>query len=209
MPEPDIEARRREARRREIAERMLPTVEELIEAEQGFSNVTVAQILGRSGLSRTTFYRHFTDKTDVLLALGEPVLRVLVDTAVRAWEPVGTMTQERLEEEMRRAAEAYLPHVLVLKAMTEASAYDERVRGLYDQGFADVRRAIAASLKRGRRSGALRADLRPDEAAGWITWMVERGMTQMVFTASPGERMRLLHELAGLVFRGVFEPNSR
>jgi len=207
MTDADLESRRRAARRREIAERILPVVEELIEAEQGFSNVTVAQVLDRSGLSRTTFYRHFSDKTDVLLALGEPALRALVQTAARAWESVTVMTRERLEEEMHRAAEAYLPHVLLLNAMVEASAYDDRVRQLYDTGFAEVRGAIASSLRRGRESGHVRAGLRPDEAAGWITWMVERGMSQMLHDAGLEERERLLAELADLVYRGVFEDD--
>jgi AcrR family transcriptional regulator len=37
-------------------------------AEQGYDSTTVAQIAERAGLTRSTFFRHFPDKRDVLLA---------------------------------------------------------------------------------------------------------------------------------------------
>jgi AcrR family transcriptional regulator len=50
--------------------------------ERGFDQTTVAQIAERAGLTERTFYRHFTDKREVVFS-GE-VQRVLVSTLADA-----------------------------------------------------------------------------------------------------------------------------
>src|SRR6476646_9755901 len=50
--------------------------------EHGFDQTTVAQIAERAGLTERTFYRHFTDKREVVFS-GE-VRRVLVETVAEA-----------------------------------------------------------------------------------------------------------------------------
>ena len=46
---------------------------------QGYENTTVAQIAERAGLNRATFFRHFTDKREILFGredeLADSVLR--------------------------------------------------------------------------------------------------------------------------------------
>jgi AcrR family transcriptional regulator len=51
-------------------------------AERGYDQTTVAQIAERAGLTERTFYRHFTDKREVLFA-GGAVLEEALVTAVR------------------------------------------------------------------------------------------------------------------------------
>src|SRR6476659_3528081 len=50
--------------------------------EHGYDQTTVAQIAARAGLTERTFYRHFTDKRQVVFS-GE-VHRVLVSTLAEA-----------------------------------------------------------------------------------------------------------------------------
>ncbi|GLZ44905.1 TetR family transcriptional regulator [Actinomycetospora sp. NBRC 106375] len=47
--------------------------------EQGYAATTVAQIAERAGLTRTTFFRHFADKREVLFAGQEVLGRLLAD----------------------------------------------------------------------------------------------------------------------------------
>jgi len=47
--------------------------------EQGYDETTVAQIVERAGLARSTFFRHFPDKRDVLAAGQETLSRLLTD----------------------------------------------------------------------------------------------------------------------------------
>jgi AcrR family transcriptional regulator len=48
-------------------------------AEQGYDNTTVAQVASQAGLTKTTFFRHFSDKREVLFAGQETHARLLAD----------------------------------------------------------------------------------------------------------------------------------
>ncbi|WP_031074823.1 TetR/AcrR family transcriptional regulator [Streptomyces sp. NRRL WC-3742] len=48
-------------------------------AEQGYDETTVAQIAERAGLTRSTFFRHFTDKREILTAGQSALSRLLVE----------------------------------------------------------------------------------------------------------------------------------
>ena len=51
--------------------------------ENGYEQTTVAQIADRAGMNRATFFRHFTDKREVLFG-GEDALAGLFADAIRA-----------------------------------------------------------------------------------------------------------------------------
>ncbi|MBY8886880.1 TetR/AcrR family transcriptional regulator [Streptomyces sp. PTM05] len=48
-------------------------------AEQGYDDTTVAQIAERAGLTRSTFFRHFADKREILTAGQEALSRLLAE----------------------------------------------------------------------------------------------------------------------------------
>jgi AcrR family transcriptional regulator len=75
--------------------------------EYGYEQTTVAQIADRAGLNRATFFRHFTDKREVLFA-GEDVLARLFADAIRAVPPDASLT-ECLEAALAAAAVAMTP----------------------------------------------------------------------------------------------------
>ncbi|MCX4750104.1 TetR/AcrR family transcriptional regulator [Kitasatospora sp. NBC_01287] len=60
--------------------------------ENGFDETTVAQIADRAGLNRATFFRHFTDKREVLFG-GEDVLAGLFADGIRAAAADATFAQ--------------------------------------------------------------------------------------------------------------------
>jgi AcrR family transcriptional regulator len=47
--------------------------------EQGYDATTVAQIAERAGVTKSTFFRHFSDKREVLVAGQETLSRLLAD----------------------------------------------------------------------------------------------------------------------------------
>lgn len=58
-------------------------------AERGFDQTTVADIAARAGLTERTFFRHFTDKREVLFYGGQLLQEVMV-AAVAAAPPDAT-----------------------------------------------------------------------------------------------------------------------
>jgi TetR/AcrR family transcriptional regulator, ethionamide resistance regulator len=201
----EIDARRHEARKRELVERILPQVEELLEAAGGYVHLRVEEILQRAGMSRSTFYRYFKDKNDLLLALSEPALREIRTAALRTWELGPDVTFAQFEADLYRTMEAYRPHVALMSALVEVSTYDERVKGLFGGFFGELRAAIAAHIRLEQRHGKVRRGIDADAAAGWITWMAERGMNQLVPTADTATRRKLATSMATIVWHGVYE----
>src|SRR5580700_2824605 len=52
--------------------------------EQGFDSTTVAAIAERAGLTERTFFRHFSDKREVLFYGARHLVEVLVEAVERA-----------------------------------------------------------------------------------------------------------------------------
>ena len=74
-------------------------------AEQGYDATTVAQIAERAGLTRSTFFRHFADKREILTAGQKVLSRLLaegIDTAPEDATPLTAVAAglERASGEM-------------------------------------------------------------------------------------------------------------
>jgi AcrR family transcriptional regulator len=76
-------------------------------AEQGYDNTTVAQIAERARLTRSTFFRHFPDKRDVLAA-GQDTLCQLFEEGIAA-APASATPLEAVAAGLHAAAGAFTP----------------------------------------------------------------------------------------------------
>lgn len=70
--------------------------------EQGYDATTVAQIAERAGMTRSTFFRHFTDKREVLVAGQETLSRLLAEGISGA--PAGATPLQAVAEGLSRAS---------------------------------------------------------------------------------------------------------
>jgi AcrR family transcriptional regulator len=76
-------------------------------AEQGYDATTVAQIAERAGVTKSTFFRHFSDKRELLVAGQETLSRLLVE-GIHDAAPDATPL-EAVASGLRRAAAALGP----------------------------------------------------------------------------------------------------
>jgi AcrR family transcriptional regulator len=126
--------------------------------ERGYEQATVTEIASRAGLTQRTFFRHFTDKREVLFA-GGPALQDLMVTAVAeapdsaapidavgaALATAGELLQERREYSGQRqaviAANPELQERELIKLATLAAAIAGALRG---RGVAGPAASLAA-----------------------------------------------------------------
>jgi AcrR family transcriptional regulator len=73
--------------------------------EHGYDATTVAEIADRAGLTKSTFFRHYTDKREVLFG-GQDMLVQLFSDAIRA-APSSATTAECLAAALEAAAVAF------------------------------------------------------------------------------------------------------
>ncbi len=70
--------------------------------DQGYDATTVAQIAERAGVTKSTFFRHFSDKRELLVAGQETLSRLLAEGITEA--PVGASPLEAVAAGLRRAS---------------------------------------------------------------------------------------------------------
>src|ERR1700753_339470 len=75
--------------------------------EQGYDATTVAQIAERAGVTKSTFFRHFPDKRELLVA-GQEVLSRLLAEGIAQTPPAAT-PREAVAAGLERAAGAMGP----------------------------------------------------------------------------------------------------
>jgi AcrR family transcriptional regulator len=75
--------------------------------EQGYDETTVVQIAERAGVTKSTFFRHFPDKRDLLVA-GQAAMSALLADGIRD-APADAAPLDAVAAGLRRAATAYGP----------------------------------------------------------------------------------------------------
>jgi AcrR family transcriptional regulator len=129
--------------------------------DQGYDETTVAQIAERAGLTKSTFFRHFSDKREVLAAGQETLSRLLADgvasapadatpleavvagleNASAAMTPFNRELGPRLEAVIATSAE--LQERAVLKRVGMAAAISDALRA---RGVDETSASMAAEL---------------------------------------------------------------
>lgn len=133
-------------------ERFVTTALELF-STQGYDETTVAQIADRAGLTKSTFFRHFSDKREVLAAGQETLSRLFTEgivtaptdatplgavaaglsNAAAAMTPFNRELAPRLEAVIATSKELQERAALKQVGMANAMAGALRARGIDDQ----------------------------------------------------------------------------
>ncbi|SER22272.1 TetR/AcrR family transcriptional regulator [Microlunatus flavus] len=127
-----------ERKQRAARERIVRAAAELF-AERGYAKVSVADIAERAEVGRTTFFRHFGDKQEVVFAREEALLQAL--TA----EHLGRTAPENRSP--RSAVQALQPLVLQLCAQITEDPEDYRRHERLVEGNIELRGRSAAKTQ--------------------------------------------------------------
>ena len=189
------------ARRAAVESGVLAATERLLEEGGAFAELSVDRIAKEAGISRTAFYFYFRDKRELLMRLTGGVSDELYAQAERWWgtEDAGPL---ELAEALRAVVALYAAHGVLLRAVVEASAYDEEVarfwRGVVGR-FSDATRVrIEAEQAAGRAPG-----LDPAATAFALAWMTERTMYQHMVQGI-GREDALVAALTAIWVRAIY-----
>ena len=108
-----------ERKQRAARSRIIDAADELF-AERGFDAVSVTDIAQRAEVGRTTFFRHFGDKTEVVFAREQAMFDAIAAAASTIWDPAPPV------QTLGDALSALEPLVLQLcaKATADLVAYE-------------------------------------------------------------------------------------
>jgi AcrR family transcriptional regulator len=127
-------------------------------AEQGFEQTTVAEIAARAGLTERTFFRHFTDKREVLFygmetmrgllvnaVAGAPASATAMDAVSAAFQAVSAVFEENPERVRLRDSIVSANAELRERELIKLAAFAAAVAGaLRDRGTPEPAASLAA-----------------------------------------------------------------
>jgi TetR/AcrR family transcriptional regulator, ethionamide resistance regulator len=195
----------RAQRREEIRDRLRTAAEELMSADESYTELSVERIVREAGISRATFYVYFEDKGDLLRALAEDFIERILVAAAAWWELPADATKADLRTAMRAIFDAYLPHKVVMAAVVEVASYDAGLRQLFGDLLDRTIAAVGNHIATGQSEGYVDRGLDPQRTAAWLTWMAERGLYQLVAPASGAAVERLLDAITDITWNTLYE----
>ncbi len=162
-------------RRKEFEAQVLLALERLMADGTPYTELAVQRIASESNVARSTFYRHFPDKSQLLIRMADLASQDLFDGADYWWRTDHTDVGHTIAG-MRRMIAGFRRHRLVLVALTEVAAYDRDVGRYWRarvQRFQDV---ICERLVAEQRRGRVDRHCDVTATAIVLTSMVERSI---------------------------------
>lgn len=155
---------RRVRRKPQDAEReILDAAEEFLQ-QNDFRNLTIDEVMQRTGMRRSAFYNYFPDRYGLIMSLVGRIEEEMME-ASKLWLDKSDNPIESLTAALESAIQVWARHGRVLRALHEASFHDDQVQRYYRDGlvqnFID---AIAKRLRAEKRAGRT-AIRNPNEVA--------------------------------------------
>jgi AcrR family transcriptional regulator len=168
---------RRRRRRPEEAERTILAAGRTFLEEHPFREMTVEEVMVRTGLSRPAFYAYFKDRYDLVTRLIEGVggLLFALDWRWLSGRERGNEAREVLVDALRAGSQTFVEYGPVLRAISDAAGYDARVEEVYRYGL--IERLVAAvgdRISRDVEAGVSPGWLDPEQTARALVLMTER-----------------------------------
>src|SRR5262245_27901672 len=187
--------------------RKLETIERLLRQGDTFTEQSVERIVTEAGISRSTFYVYFEDKGHLLRELTDEVLEQMLASTRAWWARLPEADFAQLERGIRQLIDTYREHEVLMAAIVDTSTYDTEVRAELHKLIVGGEVELAEQIRQGQKAGTVRADLDPGRTAGWLAWMVEHGLHELVRDTDEAEAHSQGAALARILWNALFpEP---
>jgi AcrR family transcriptional regulator len=204
----------RRRRRPEEAERAILAAARAFLEERPFREMTVEEVMVRTGLSRPAFYAYFKDRYEVVTRLLEGIGSLLfaLDWRWLSGEE-GEEAREVLMDALREGSRTFVEYGPVLRAIADAAGYDARVEQVYRYGLIErLIAAVAGRISRDVKAGLSPSDLDPEETAKALVLMTERYLLDAFGRPerrpSRGESAAVFRTLEGIWVRTLYGPGG-
>jgi AcrR family transcriptional regulator len=168
---------RRRRRKPEAAESEILNAAENFLKEFPFREMTVDDIMARTGLSRPSFYEYFRDRSHLIVKLIERLNER--DRAVSARWFTDPDPVESLRHTIRDLVQAYISNGHLLRALSDATHVYENVEASYRERFEVVIRETGRRIGEFMARGVVSLEgVDPQEIAAALLWMNERYMIE-------------------------------
>lgn len=195
--------RTRDERRRAIAARLSPALEELLE-RAAYSDLGVTALSRAADISRSRFYVYFEDTGDLLRALTEDTVVELFRATLAWWALPPHGTWDELREVTERIFATYRRHQHLLRAVEQVATHDSAVRQHFSGMFESCLDGYAVELIQGQTSGSLDPILESRRTARLLASMTQSGLYELSATGQLDEPKRWIDSLTTIVWNTLY-----
>jgi TetR/AcrR family transcriptional regulator, regulator of autoinduction and epiphytic fitness len=161
-------------------------VEEL--AEGGYGGVTIEAIAARAGVGKSTIYRHWPDKLELIADAFETFHeRMVPDLGIRS-------ARESIALLLRHVAEVVVDSTFsrCIPALIEGAERDPRVREFHHRYSAERRQAVIDLIALGIDAGEISREVDPELATTALLGAIFYRRLMTAAPLDPGEAKRLV-----------------
>jgi AcrR family transcriptional regulator len=196
-----------QARRDELRGVVMAAVEGHLRSGASFAELNVADVAKEAGISRSTFYAYFVDKTNLLRTWYAEFNLGLLAAAREWWALDGSATHADLQRALGHIMEVYRLHPELLAATHEAIGLDEGVRDAVEEAMRQYIDGTRIHIESGQRAGFVDPALPAAETAYWLQWMAERTL-HMMARRSGGDLGRMLEAYTQIIWNTLYAPTQ-
>ena len=177
--------------------------------EKPFRDLTVDDLMRRTGLSRPSFYVYFRDRHDLVLKVVEHIGGELFSMSERWYAGTGD-GRTLIRDAIGGVVGVFAEHGPVLRALADAASDDPRVEAAY---LALIQRFVDATARHIEQEVAVGRvlPLDPVPTATALTWMMERYLQLKLGRASDPQVDSIADTLTTIwsrVLYGTAQPGS-
>jgi len=198
-----------QARRDALRAQVLSIAEQQLRSGATYADINVADVVAEAGISRSTFYAYFVDKTTLLRTWYAEFTEVILDAAQGWWSLDATATKDEVRAALERIMDVYRAHPELMAATHEAIGTDYGVREAVDDAMRRYIDGLRVHIESGQAAGYVDPSLPAAETAYWLQWMAERGLHRMARRKAGSEQQRLAEAYTAIVWNTLYAPTRR
>ncbi|TDZ44060.1 TetR/AcrR family transcriptional regulator [Mycobacteroides franklinii] len=200
---------RDEAAARSFRLRLSTAIERLAGEGTTYAELTVERLIREAGVSRSTFYKYFGDKTRLLSSLAETV-QVEFLRAANSWlELPSAAEQSDYGAAFATIFHTYRSHRVVMRSISEQANHDPVIRDHFARMMDAFVTAVEQHIRQGQNAGSIVGEHSAHDLAVWLTWMLEHGQLLFVGPATEFELEQYTSAATEIVWRALYSlPND-
>ncbi|MFF0497776.1 TetR/AcrR family transcriptional regulator [Nocardia aobensis] len=204
LTRPGSRSRERDERRDAVERRVLAAVDRLLDMGVTYTELPVARIAAEADIARSTFYRYFPDKSQLLIRMADLATDDQFRTAELWWAADHLDGEAGVVTAMRLMIAGTRAHHRVLRALTEVAGYDRDVGRYWQERVQRFTELVRLRLDRERAAGRVPADLEVEATAIALTCMVERAIDFTFAAGNPVDDEQLARALGRAIWQTVY-----
>ena len=195
-------SRPRRRRTPEESEREILAAAEEFLRERPLRELTIDEVMDRTGLSRPSFYVYFRDRHDLVARLAREISAELFAMAERWLKGTGDPIDDA-RAALGGVVAVYAEHGAVMRALADAASEDDEMEELYRSLTDRFIEATAKHIREELSAGRAEAD-DPDRTAAALVWMNERYLTEALAREPADDPAKVAEALLAIWTRTLY-----